>query len=118
MPIAIYDVGSTPVRIIETKAFLYIMTFTRLYVIKGDRLVAIEDCPPKCDLLVSGGMVLLVERKGVWVFTESGRRLGVALTKAPIRRVYVIKGEIIIETRTQRGRFRGLHPTSAISIKC
>jgi hypothetical protein len=106
-PIAIYDVGSMPVRIIETEAFLYVMTTTRLYVLDGDRLVALEDCSAKCDLLVSGGMVLLVEGKGVRVFTEDGRLIGVALTKAPIRRAYVDEGELVIETRTHRGRFRG-----------
>ena len=92
----------------ETKAFLYVMTTTRLYVLDDDRLVALEDCSPKCDLLVSGGMVLLVESKGIRVFTEDGRPLGVALTKAPIRRAYVDEGELVIETRTQRGRFRGV----------
>lgn len=107
-PIAIYDVGSMPVRIIETEAFLYVMTTTRLYVLDGDRLVALEDCSPKCDLLVSGGMVLLVEGKGIRVFTEDGRPLGVALTKAPIRRAYVDEGELVIETRMQRGRFCGI----------
>ena len=109
-PIAIYDVGSMPVRIIETEAFLYVMTTTRFYVLDGDRLVALQDCSPKCDLLVSGGMVLLVEDKGIRVFTEDGRLLGVALTKAPIRRAYVFEGELVIETRTQRGRFRGVRP--------
>lgn len=108
MPIEIYDVGSTPVRIIETEAFLYVMTATRLYVLDGDRLVALLDCSPKCDLLVNGGMVLLVEDKGVRVLTEDGRPLGVALTKAPIRRAYLYDGDLVVETRTQRGRFRGL----------
>ena len=111
-PIEIYDVGSMPVRIIETEAFLYVMTTTRLYVLDGDSLVALEDCSPKCDLLVSEGMVLLVEGKGIRVFTEDGRLLGVALTKAPIRRAYVNEGELVIETRTQRGRFRAVRAAS------
>lgn len=105
-PTTIYDVGSVPVRIIETEAFLYVMTSTRLYVLDGDQLVALEDCSAKCDLLVGGGMVLLVESKGVRVFAEDGRALGIALTKAPIRRAYVDDGDLVIETRTQRGRFR------------
>lgn len=109
-PITIYDVGSVPVRIVETEAFLYVMTTTRLYVLDGDRLVALEDCSAKCDLLVGGGIVLLVESKGVRVFAEDGRPLGIALTKAPIRRAYVDDGDLIIETRTQRGRFRGARP--------
>ena len=105
-PTTIYDVGSVPVRIIETEAFLYVMTTTRLYVLDGDRLVALEDCSAKCDLLVGGGMVLLVESKGVRVFAENGRSLGIALTKTPIRRAYVHETDLVIETRTHRGRFR------------
>ncbi len=108
MPVEIYDVGSVPVRIVETDAFLYIMTATRLYVLQEDRLMALEDCASKCDLLVDGGLVLLVETKGVRVLTEDGRALGIALTKAPIRRAYVDEGDLVIETRTQRGRFHGL----------
>lgn len=107
-PITIYDVGSVPIRIVETEAFLYVMTTTRLYVLDGDRMVALEDCSPKCDLLVIEGMVLLVEGKGIRLFTEDGRRLGIALTKAPIRRAYVDNGDLVVETRTQRGRFRGI----------
>jgi hypothetical protein len=99
-PTALYDVGSVPVRIVETGAFLYVMTATRLYVLDGDRLVALEDCSPKCDLLVSGGMVLLVEDKGIRVFTEDGRALGLALTKAPIRCAYVDDGEVVIPSST------------------
>lgn len=111
-PTTIYDVGSAPVRIIETEAYLYVMTTTRLYVLDGDRLVALEDCSGKCDLLVCGEQVLLVEAKGVRVFTQDGRSLGIALTKAPIRRAYVEEGDLVIETRTHRGRFCGIRPTS------
>jgi hypothetical protein len=111
-PIALYDVGSAPVRIIETKAYLYVMTTTRLYVLNGDRLVALEDCSGKCDLLVCGEQVLLVEAKGVRVFTQDGKPLGIALTKAPIRRAYVEEGDLVIETRTHRGRFRGIRSAS------
>lgn len=107
-PTTIYDVGSVPSRIIETEAFLYVVTSTRLYVLDGDQLVALEDCSAKCDLLVGGGMVLLVESKGVRVFAEDGQALGTALTKAPIRRAFVDDGDLVIETRTQRGRFRGI----------
>lgn len=110
-PTTIYDVGSMPVRIVETEAFLYVMTTTRLYVLDGDRLVALQDCSSQCDLLVSGGIVLLVEGKGIRVFTEDGWPLGIALTKAPIRRVFVDNGDIVVETRTQRGRFCGIRAT-------
>lgn len=112
-PLAIYDVGSAPVRIIETEAFLYVMTTTRLYVLDGDRLVALHDCSAKCDLIVSEGIVLLIEEKGLRVLTDDGRALGIALSKAPIRRAYLSDGELVVETRTQRGRFRGLHKITA-----
>jgi len=110
-PLTVYDIASTPSRIVETESYLYVMSYTRLYVLSGSKLVALEDCPPKCDLLVTDGMVLLVEEKGVRVFSENGRKMGVALTKAPIRKVYVSEGDIVIETRTHRGRFKGLKPS-------
>lgn len=107
-PTALYDVGTTPIRILETDRYLYIQTFTRLYVLEGDRLVGLHDCTTKCDLLVDEGLVLLVETKGVRVLTEAGRPLGVALTKAPIRRAGIEDGVLVIETRTHRGRFSSL----------
>lgn len=107
-PIALYDVGTAPIRILETDRYLYIQTFTRLYVLEGDRLVGLQDCTTKCDLLVDEGLVLLVEDKGVRVLTEAGRQLGVALTKAPIRRAGIEDGVLVVETRTHRGRFSSL----------
>jgi PAS domain-containing protein len=117
-PIALYDVGTAPIRILETDRHLYIQTFTRLYVLEGDRLVGLQDCTTKCDLLVDEGLVLLVEDKGVRVLTEAGRPLGVALTKAPIRRVGIEDGVLIVETRTHRGRFTGpIRPEAAQASK-
>jgi PAS domain-containing protein len=107
-PIALYDVGTAPVRILETDRHLYIQTFTRLYVLEGDRLVGLQDCTTKCDLLVDEGLVLLVENNGVRVLTGAGRPLGVALTKAPIRRAGIEDGVLVVETRTHRGRFSSL----------
>jgi DnaJ-domain-containing protein 1 len=108
-PVAIYDVGSAPVRIVETSRFLYVMTMTRLYVLAGEQLMGLEDCSPKSDLIVGHGLVLLVEDKGIRVFTEDGRAIGLALTAAPIRRAYVDTGDVVVETRTHRARFRGAH---------
>ena len=107
-PIALYHVGTAPIRILETDRYLYIQTFTRLYVLEGNRLVGLQDCTTKCDLLVDEGFVLLVENKGVRVLTEAGRPLGVALTKAPIRRAGIEDGVLVVETRTHRGRFSEL----------
>lgn len=106
-PIALYDVGSTPLRILETDRYLYIQTFTRLYVLEGEQLVGLQDCTTKCDLLVDEGFVLLVENKGVRVLTKAGKPLGIALTKAPIRRAGIEDGVLVVETRTHRGRFSG-----------
>ncbi|WP_232295756.1 DnaJ domain-containing protein [Pseudorhodobacter aquimaris] len=44
-PIALYDVGSAPIRVLDTDRYLYIQTFTRLYVLEGNRLVGLQDCP-------------------------------------------------------------------------
>ncbi|WP_162150011.1 J domain-containing protein [Roseivivax halodurans] len=107
-PVTIYDTGSVPIRIVEAETYLYVMTATRLYVLDGDKLVALEDCSGQSDLLVSGDRVLLVEPRGVRVFTADGRRLGVALTKAPLRRAHFDGDDLVLETRTQRARYRGL----------
>lgn len=128
-PITLYDVGTAPVRILETDRYLYIQTFTRLYVLEGDRLVGLQDCTTKCELLVDEGLVLLVENKGVRVLTETGRPLGVALTKAPIRRAGIEDGVLVVETRTHRGRFSNLRGvarerhsrpswSTAVSVTC
>jgi len=54
----------------------------------------------------------------VRVLTEAGRPLGVALTKAPIRRVGIEDGVLIVETRTHRGRFTGpIRPEAAQASK-
>lgn len=37
-PIALYDVGTAPIRILETDRYLYIQTFTRLYVLEETAL--------------------------------------------------------------------------------
>lgn len=108
IPEVVYEIGAYPHRIIETESYLYLKTFSRLYVLDNDKLVALEDCPVKCDFLVSKGLLLLVENKGIRVFTEDGRPLGVALTKSPIRRAYIDDTDLVIETRTQRARFSGL----------
>ncbi|AUQ99317.1 DnaJ domain-containing protein [Phaeobacter inhibens] len=105
IPKVVYEIGAYPHRIIETEAYLYLKTFSRLYVLDNDKLVALEDCPVKCDFLVSKGLLLLVENKGIRVFTEDGRPLGIALTKSPIRRAYIDSTDLVIETRTQRARF-------------
>ncbi|WOI28635.1 DnaJ domain-containing protein [Sulfitobacter dubius] len=107
-PIALYDVGTAPIRILETDRYLYIQTFTRLYVLEGESLVGLQDCTTKCDLLVEEGLILLIENKGVRVLSEAGRPLGIALTKAPIRRAWIEGGVLMVETRTHRGRFTSL----------
>lgn len=114
----IYDVGSVPARITEAESFLYVMTTTLLYVLAGHRIVALEDCSAKCDLLVGGGVVLLVESKGVRVFAEDSLPLGIAITKTPIRWAFVDDRELVIETLTHRGRFRCIVVGSSAPRNC
>ncbi|WP_238367696.1 hypothetical protein [Mesobacterium pallidum] len=83
-----------------------------------DRLVGLQDCTTKCDLLVEEGLVLLVENQRVRVLTVSGRPLGVALTKATIRRAGIEDGVLVVETRTHRGRFSSLSVWHARNPAC
>lgn len=107
-PVMIYETRSALVNILETERFLYLATATRLYVLKGNQLIGLADRSRKSDLLIEGGMVMMVEEKGVRVLTADGHSLGVALTKAPIRRAYFEGSDLVIETRTHRGRYRGM----------
>ena len=88
----------------ETAHYLYIQTFARLHVLDGDRLVGLQDCTTKCDLMIDEGMVFLVENKGVRVLSETGRALGIALTKSPVRRAGIENGVLVVETRTHRAK--------------
>jgi len=102
-----YDIGSVPRRIVDTGDYLYILTDTRLYVLRNEALHMIIDTSGGGDLIVAETGFGLLEKKRFRWFCEDGTYSGSIVTKDPIRRVYAPPGGITVETRTRRAFVRG-----------
>jgi hypothetical protein len=107
-PVRAYSIGSVPRRIVDTGDYLYILTDTRLYVLRDETLHAIIDTFDGGDLIVAQTGFGLLDRKRFRWFSEDGAYLGSIVTKDPIRRVYASPGGITVETRTRRAFIRGV----------
>ena len=97
-----YDIGSVPRRIVDTGDYLYLLTDTRLYVLRDDEFHALVDIFDGGDLIVAQTSFGLLEKKRLRWFREDGRYLGSVLSKDPIRRVYSKDEAMIVETRQRR----------------
>lgn len=106
-PIRAYDIGSVPRRIVDTGDYLYILTDTRLYLLRDETLHTIIDTFDSGDLIVAQTGFGLLEKKRFRWFREDGTYFGSIVTKDPIRRVYAAPGGIMVETRTRRAFVRG-----------
>jgi len=106
--IRVYDIGSVPRRIIDTGDYLYMLTDTRLYVLRDDALHTIVDITEDEDLVVAQTGFGLLEKKRLRWFLEDGTYLGNIVSKEPIRRVYSTSGNTIIETRQHRAIITGI----------
>ncbi len=105
--IRVYDIGAIPRQIVDTGKFLYLLTATRLYVLKDDQLHALIDTFESGDLIVAENGFALLEKKQVRFFTSEGAYGGTVLAKDPIRRVYPSPNGLIIETRQHRATLNG-----------
>lgn len=101
-PLRVYDIGSVPRQIVETSRHLYILTDTRLYVLDGDRLIALHDVFDQGRLIVGNSGFGLLETKAFSWHTPTGERVGGVQTKDPIRRVFRTNAGLIVETRQNR----------------
>ena len=63
--IRIYDIGSVPRRILDTGDFLYLLTDTRLYVLRDNALHALIDTHEGGDLVMTETGFGLIEKKAV-----------------------------------------------------
>ncbi|HWP92591.1 MAG TPA: J domain-containing protein [Thermodesulfobacteriota bacterium] len=107
-PVHAYDIGSVPRRIADTGDYLYLLTDTRLYVLRDETLYTIIDTFDGGDLIVAQTGFGLLEKKRFRWFREDGTYLGGIMTKDPIRRVYSAPGGMRVETRTRRVLVRGV----------
>jgi hypothetical protein len=100
--LCVYDIGSPPKRIIDTGDYLYILTHTRLYVLRDDSLHALIDTLESGELVLAKNGFGLLERKRLRWFSKEGGYLGSVLSKDPIRRVYCSADAMVVETRARR----------------
>ncbi len=106
-PLRVYDIGALPREVADTPLHRYILTDTRLYVLSGDKLVALIDVFDKGKLIVGNqGFGLLQPKQFQW-FTPTGELLGEVQTRDPIRRTYSGSQGLVVETRSHRGIISG-----------
>jgi hypothetical protein len=107
-PIRVYDIGAVPRRIIDTGDYLYFLTDTRLYILRGEALHGIVDVFDSGDLLVTQNGFGLLENTRLRWFSEDGIFLNEVMTRNPIRRVYSSPAGMVLETREHRAVIAGL----------
>lgn len=103
----LYDIGSVPRQIIDTGDYLYMLTDTRLYVLRDNALCALLDTFEAGSLVVAQTGFGLLQKKRLRWFREDGHYLGSVVTKAPIRRVYSSGDTMTVETRQRRATLVG-----------
>lgn len=106
--VRVYDIGSVPRRIVDTGDYLYLLTDTRLYVLRDDALHALVDTFDGGELVVAQTGFGLLEKKRLRWFREDGHYLGSVVSKDPIRRVYSAESGMIVESRQRRADVRGV----------
>ena len=103
-----YDMGSVPRRIVDTGDYLYLLTDTRLYVLRDDALHALVDTFDGGDVIVAQTAFGLLEKKRLRWFRQDGQYLGAVLSRDPIRRVYSSNQRMVVETRQRRVLVEGV----------
>jgi hypothetical protein len=106
-PVSGYETGTPPNRIIDTGEYLYLLTDTRLYVIRGDSLETLIHIPVTRELIVTRNGFGLLESKRLRWFSKDGLPTATILSKEPIRRLYYSDGGLVVETRQRRAVFSG-----------
>ncbi|MCY3681381.1 MAG: hypothetical protein OXH16_08280 [Gemmatimonadetes bacterium] len=109
--VLVYDIGSVPRRIVDTGDYLYLLTDTKLYVLRDNVLHAFIDTfgggVNVVDIVIAQTGFGLLEDKRLRWFQEDGQYLGSVVSKNPIRRVYCTGTEMVVETRQRRAIIQG-----------
>lgn len=104
----IYDVGNVPRRIVDRGDFLYLLTDTRLYVLRDQALYRVVDTYEASDIVVDQSGFWLWESKRIRRFGKTGEYLGAIVAQDPIRRVYFRSDLAVVETRRHRAAIYGI----------
>jgi len=107
VPVRIYDIGAVPRQITKTASHLFILTYTRLYILRENELVALIDVLDQGKLIIGGNGFGLFRAKCFQWYSNSGELLGEITTRDPIRKIYWTDQNMIVETRTHRGVVSG-----------
>jgi hypothetical protein len=106
-PLRGYETGTPPNRVIDTGEDLYILTDTRLYVIRGNSLQALIHTFGVREFVVTQTGFGLLEDKRLRWFNGAGQQLASILSKEPIRRLYYSGDGLVVETRQRRAVIHG-----------
>ncbi len=107
-PVRAYDIGAVPYKIIDTEDYLYFLTYTRLYILRENALVALIDVLEEGELVMAQTGFGLLQKKYFQWFKEDGKKEGTIVTKNPIRRVYYSTEGMVVETRQRRVIVKGV----------
>jgi hypothetical protein len=107
--LAVYDLGTCPHDIVDAGQYTYLLTATRLYIIKDrNSLTGIVDVFHQGRFFVGEtGFGLITSKKLQW-FTPAGAKVGEVQTRDPIRELYAAEGATILRTRQHEVAVRGL----------
>lgn len=105
--IRVYNIGAVPRQIVDTGRYLYLLTDTRLYVLRDDTLHALIDVFDGGDLVVARTGFGILQKKCLRWYSSGGSYLGSVLAKDPIRRAYCAGEQLVMETRQHRGTVTG-----------
>lgn len=106
--VRVYDIGSVPERIMDVGEYVYILTGTRLYILRDDSLCGLVDTFESGNLVIAQSGFGLLESKRVRWFRKDGAYLGSVVSRDPIRRVYWSSSGMVVETRQRRATIRGV----------
>jgi hypothetical protein len=102
VPMRVYDSGSVPRHITDAGGYLYLLTDTRLYVLRENQLVALVDVFDQGHLIIGDTGFGLLDTKSFSWFSPAGARLGTIRSRDPIRRVMSTQQGLLVETRQHR----------------
>ena len=102
-----HDIGSVPRRIVETERYLYLLTDTRLYVLRDDALHTLIVTFDGGELIVAQTGLGLLEKKRLRWFRDDGAYMGTIVPEDPIRRAYSDGDGLVVETRQRRAIIHG-----------
>lgn len=109
-PVTAFDLAAVPRHVAETTKYLYLLTDNRLYVLKGDEIVALLDVFDQGRLIVTDTGLGLLEQKAFTWLSPAGQFIGRVQSRDPIRRVLRITEGLAIESRQRRVLVHGTAP--------